>query len=102
MAGNVAQSNYASSKSGMIGLTKSLAKELASRNIRVNAIAPGFIETQMTAKLPEEYRDKLKSEIPLGRYGQPEDIANLVLFLSSDQASYITGQVISIDGGLYS
>ena len=102
LTGNVAQSNYSSSKSGMIGLTKSLAKELASRNIRVNAIAPGFIETQMTAKLPEEYRDKLKSEIPLGRYGQPEDIANLVLFLSSDQASYITGQVISIDGGLYS
>lgn len=101
LTGNIAQSNYAASKSGMIGLTKSLAQELAGRGIRVNAIAPGFIETQMTAKLPEEYKEALKKEIPLGRYGKAHEIADLALFLASEKASYITGQVISIDGGLH-
>lgn len=100
LTGNIAQSNYAASKAGMIGMTKSLAQELAGRGIRVNAIAPGFIETKMTAKLPEEYKEALKKEIPLGRYGQPDEIAALALFLASEQAAYITGQVISIDGGL--
>lgn len=101
LTGNIAQVNYAASKAGLIGMTKSLAQELAGRGIRVNAIAPGFIETKMTAKLPEDFKLTLKKEIPLGRYGQPNEIADLAVFLASDKASYITGQVISIDGGLY-
>lgn len=98
--GNAGQSNYAASKAGLIGLTKSMAKEFASRNIQVNAVAPGFIDTDMTAKLSEEQREMLKSQIPLKRMGQPEDVANLVHFLASQHADYITGQVISVCGGM--
>lgn len=98
--GNPGQANYAASKAGLIGLTKSVAKELASRNIRCNAIAPGFIQTAMTDKLKEEVRESYRNAIPLKCFGQVADIANLVLFLASERASYITGQVIHVDGGL--
>ena len=98
--GNPGQANYSASKAGIIGMTKSLAKELASRNIRVNAIAPGFIETDMTNKLNDKVREKLLEEIPVKYFGKAEDIGHLVNFLVSDEASYITGQVISIDGGM--
>jgi 3-oxoacyl-[acyl-carrier protein] reductase len=98
--GNAGQANYASSKAGVIGLTKSVAKELASRNILVNAVAPGFIETAMTEKLPEKARESLLKLIPLAKLGQPEDVAKVVLFLCSNRSSYITGQVINVDGGM--
>jgi 3-oxoacyl-[acyl-carrier protein] reductase len=98
--GNAGQANYASSKAGVIGLTKSVAKEFSSRNVLVNAVAPGFIETAMTEKLPENARESLLQLIPLAKLGQPEDVARVVLFLSSDQSSYITGQVINVDGGM--
>ncbi|PJA96571.1 MAG: 3-oxoacyl-[acyl-carrier-protein] reductase [Ignavibacteriales bacterium CG_4_9_14_3_um_filter_34_10] len=100
LIGNAGQANYAASKSGMIGFTKSLAKEIASRGITVNAIAPGFIETEMTHKLNEKQREVLLNNIPLKRLGRPEDIAKAVRFLCSENASYITGQVISVDGGM--
>jgi len=99
--GNVGQANYAASKAGIIGFTKTVAKEVARRNITVNAIAPGFIETEMTAKLPENVREKMLEAIPVRRFGQPSDVANAVLFLCSENASYITGQVIAVNGGLY-
>ena len=98
--GNAGQANYAASKAGIIGLTKSVAKELASRNICVNAIAPGFIMTDMTAKLPEDVQKKMLSVIPLARFGEAKDVADLALFLSSESSSYITGQVIQVDGGM--
>ena len=98
--GNAGQANYASAKAGMIGLTKSLAKEFSTRNITVNAVAPGFITTDMTAVLPEEVQQKIKSVIPLARFGAPEDIASTVDFLCSENAGYITGQVFSVDGGM--
>lgn len=98
--GNAGQANYSASKAGLIGLTKSTAKELSSRGIRANAIAPGFIESLMTDKLPENVKDEYFKAIPLGRFGTAEDIANTAAFLVSDMASYITGQVIHIDGGL--
>lgn len=98
--GNAGQVNYAASKAGMIGMTKSAAKELASRGIRVNALAPGFIETDMTENLPEKAKEDLISAIPLGRLGTVQDVSNLVLFLTSEKAKYITGQVISVDGGM--
>lgn len=98
--GNAGQANYAASKAGLIGLTKSVAKELASRNIRCNAIAPGFIQTAMTDMLKEEVKESYLNAIPLKRFGQVEDVANLVLFLAGDKAKYITGQVINVDGGL--
>ncbi len=98
--GNAGQSNYAASKAGMIGLAKSVAQELGSRGIRANAVAPGFIETAMTAQLPEEVRKGWMEKIPLRRGGQVEDIANVCLFLASDLSSYVTGQVIQIDGGM--
>ena len=98
--GNAGQINYAASKAGMIGLTKSVAKEFASRNIRCNAIAPGFIETEMTHTLDEKTKEAFLKSIPLGRLAKPEEVSNLVLFLASDQSSYITGQVISVCGGL--
>lgn len=98
--GNVGQANYAASKAGIIGLTKSVAKELAPRGVCVNAIAPGFIRTEMTAKLSEDVRKRMLSVIPLGRFGEPKDVADLALFLSSESSSYITGQVIQIDGGM--
>jgi 3-oxoacyl-[acyl-carrier protein] reductase len=99
--GNAGQANYVAAKAGVIGLTKSAARELASRNITVNAVAPGFIETDMTDKLPAEVRAKLLSEIPLARLGRPEDIAEAVLYLASDASSYMTGQTIHVDGGMY-
>ena len=98
--GNKGQANYSASKAGLIGLTKTAAKELASRNILVNAIAPGFIQTAMTEKLPEEAKTALAAQIPLGRLGGPKDIANAVAFLASDLADYITGQVLVVDGGM--
>lgn len=98
--GNAGQSNYAASKAGLIGLTKSVARELASRNICVNAIAPGFIQTEMTDVLSESVQENLKQMIPLGRMGKPEDVANMVLFLAGDNANYITGQVLHVDGGM--
>jgi 3-oxoacyl-[acyl-carrier protein] reductase len=98
--GNAGQANYAASKAGIIGLTKSVAKELASRNICVNAIAPGFIMTDMTSKLPEDVQKKMLSAIPLARFGEAKDVADLALFLSSGSSSYITGQVVQVDGGM--
>jgi len=100
LTGNAGQANYAASKAGIIGFTKSTAKEFASRNIRANVIAPGFIETDMTEALNEEQRSALLENIPLKRIGKGEDIANVVKFLASDEASYITGQVITVDGGM--
>ena len=99
--GNIGQANYAAAKAGVIGLTKACAKEMAARNIRVNAVAPGFIETAMTDGIPEKIREGMIASIPMGRMGQPEDIARAVCFLASDDASYITGQVLSINGGIY-
>ncbi|MBU4560851.1 3-oxoacyl-[acyl-carrier-protein] reductase [bacterium] len=100
MMGNPGQANYAASKAGIIGLTKSAAKELASRGINVNAIAPGFIKTTMTESLSDEVKEKLINQIPLKRLGEVTDVANLVVFLASDDASYITGEVIKVDGGM--
>ncbi|HAX41941.1 MAG TPA: 3-oxoacyl-[acyl-carrier-protein] reductase [Bryobacteraceae bacterium] len=99
--GNAGQANYVASKSGLIGLTKCLAKELASRNITVNAIAPGFIETDMTHVLTQEVKDQMMSVIPLKRFGKPADIANAVKFLASEDANYITGSVLRVNGGMY-
>jgi 3-oxoacyl-[acyl-carrier protein] reductase len=98
--GNAGQANYAASKAGVIGFTKSTAREVASRGITVNAVAPGFIETDMTSKLNEKQREALLNNIPMKRLGTPEDVARMVGFLSSDEASYITGQVIAVDGGM--
>jgi len=98
--GNAGQANYAASKAGIIGFTKSIAREVGSRNITANAIAPGFIKTEMTEKLPEEVKKDYLSKIPLGKFGEVEDVCNLVNFLTSEEASYITGQVIQVDGGL--
>ena len=98
--GNAGQSNYAASKAGIMGLTKSMAKELGSRNITVNAVAPGYITTDMTDKLNDDVKEKMKSSIPLGRLGTPDDVANLVCFLASDDAGYITGQTFNVDGGM--
>ena len=100
MTGNVSQANYAAAKAGIIGFTKSSAKELVSRNVTVNAVAPGFISTDMTDVLSDKIKDEMLKNIPAGRLGTPEDVANLVAFLVSDQAAYITGQVISVDGGM--
>jgi len=100
VTGNVGQVNYAASKAGVIGLTKTVAKELASRGIQVNAVAPGFIQTDMTDVLGDNLKAKIQENVPLKRLGQPEDIANMVAFLASDAASYITGQVLHVDGGL--
>jgi len=98
--GNAGQSNYAASKAGIMGLTKSMAKELGSRNITVNAVAPGYITTDMTDELNDDVKEKMKSSIPLGRLGTPDDVANLVCFLASDDAGYITGQTFNVDGGM--
>ena len=101
MMGNAGQSNYAAAKAGIIGFTKAAARELASRNITVNAIAPGFIRTAMTAALPEAVRNAFMAQIPLGRFAEPREVAELALFLASDASSYITGQVVGINGGMY-
>lgn len=98
--GNVGQANYAASKAGIIGLTKTMAREFASRGITVNAIAPGFVDTDMTQVLPEQIKEKVTAQIPLGRFGKPEDIANMAAYLASEKAEYITGQIISVDGGM--
>ena len=100
IAGNAGQTNYSASKAGIIGFTKSLAKEVASRNILVNAVAPGFIETNMTDVLKQEVKNEIAKNIPLKRMGTPKDVANVVKFLASEDSSYITGQVISVDGGM--
>ena len=101
VSGNPGQANYSASKAGLIGLTKTAAKELAARNVTVNAVAPGFIETDMTAALPEKARKAMLDQVPMGRGGQPEDVAAAVKFLVSDDAAYITGQVIHVNGGMY-
>ncbi|MFC4076428.1 3-oxoacyl-[acyl-carrier-protein] reductase [Salinithrix halophila] len=100
LVGNPGQANYTAAKAGVLGLTKTTAKELASRGITVNAVAPGFIETDMTAELGEDVREGMTSQIPLARLGKPEDIAHVVVFLASDQAGYITGQTLNVDGGM--
>ncbi|GAA5346172.1 3-oxoacyl-[acyl-carrier-protein] reductase [Planifilum fimeticola] len=100
VSGNPGQANYVAAKAGVIGMTKSLARELASRGITVNAIAPGFIETDMTAVLGDEVRDQIMNQIPLARFGSPEDVAAAVRFLASDDAGYITGQTLHVDGGM--
>ncbi len=100
LTGNPGQSNYAASKAGMIGFSKSLAKELATRGITVNVIAPGFIETPMTDRLDEKQQQKIFQMIPMSRFGSPEEVANVAVFLASDLASYITGEVIAVDGGM--
>lgn len=100
LVGNPGQANYAASKAGIIGFTKSIARELAGWHIQVNAVAPGFIATQMTERLPDKIKEKMLSTIPMGRWGEPEDVARAVLFLVSDLSSYITGQVVNVDGGM--
>ena len=99
--GNPGQCNYAAAKAGLIGFSKSLAREVASRGITVNAVAPGFIATDMTAALTEEQKAAIMGQVPAGKLGDPQDIANAVLFLASDRSSYITGETISVNGGMY-
>lgn len=99
--GNIGQANYSASKAGIMGFTKTIAREVAARGIRVNAVAPGFIETDMTASLPEKVREKFLEQIPLGRMGKPEEVAEVVYWLCSETSSYLTGQVIHVNGGLY-
>ncbi len=99
--GNVGQANYSTAKAGLVGFTKTLAKELATRNITVNAVAPGFIETDMTENLPDDIKEGFLSQIPMNRFGKPEDVANVILFLASDLSGYITGEVIHVNGGLF-
>jgi len=101
LQGNAGQVNYSASKAGVIGITKSVARELAPRGVTVNAIAPGYVETPMTAVLPDKVKEAMLGAIPAGRYGQPEDIANAVSFLCSEDSAYITGQVLSVDGGMH-
>ena len=99
--GNIGQANYAASKSGLIGMSKSLALEYGKKNIKINCISPGFIKSDMTDKINENYKKELESKISLGRFGNPEDVANVVYFLSSDLSDYITGETIHVNGGMY-
>jgi 3-oxoacyl-[acyl-carrier protein] reductase len=99
--GNAGQANYCASKAGLIGLTKSVARELSKRNVTVNAVTPGFIVTEMTEGLNDKVKENLLEQIPLGRFGEADDIVSAVLFLASDQAAYITGQVLGVNGGMY-
>ncbi|MEW5937459.1 MAG: 3-oxoacyl-[acyl-carrier-protein] reductase [Candidatus Thermoplasmatota archaeon] len=99
--GNVGQVNYAAAKSGIIGMTKALAREMARKNVTVNAIAPGFIETDMVKGIPDKVKERVIAQIPMGRFGLPEEVANVCVFLASDMAAYITGQVINVNGGMY-
>jgi 3-oxoacyl-[acyl-carrier protein] reductase len=99
--GNVGQVNYAASKAGIIGMTKALAREMARKNVTVNAIAPGFIETDMVANIPDKIKDKILTQIPLGRFGRPQEVAQAVVYLASDEAAFITGHVLNINGGMY-
>lgn len=101
LLGNAGQTAYAAAKAGVFGFTKSLAREVASRNITVNAVAPGYVSTEMTSELPEEAAEKLREQIPLGRFGEGADVAGVVRFLLSEDAAYVTGQVLSVDGGMY-
>lgn len=100
VTGNIGQANYAAAKAGILGLTKSVAREFAKRNITCNVVAPGLIETQMTAEMPQDIIEKLRGQIPLGRLGKPNEVASLVAFLASDESAYITGQTIHVDGGM--
>ena len=101
LMGNVGQANYAASKAGVIGFTKTVAREFAQRGININAIAPGYIQTPMTEVLPEKVKEELMRLIPMGRLGQPEDVAQAVLFLVSEASNYVTGQVLNVNGGIY-
>ena len=101
LSGNAGQANYVAAKAGLIGLSKAIAVEIASRNITVNVVAPGFIETPMTSVLPDKVKDELKTRIPLGRWGSPRDVAAAIVFLASDEAGYITGHVLNVNGGMY-
>ena len=101
VVGNPGQTNYAAAKAGIVGFSKALAREVASRGITVNTVAPGFIDTDMTRDLPDEHRTRLRSEIPLGRFGSPEDVASVIEFLASSEAGYITGETIHVNGGMY-
>jgi 3-oxoacyl-[acyl-carrier protein] reductase len=100
LVGNAGQANYAASKAGIIGFTKSVAREVAQRGITVNAVAPGYVETELTGSLPENVKEQIRSQVPAGRFGEPEEVAEVVAFLAAEEAGYVTGQTIAVDGGM--